>query len=206
MEQLLKITVIPTEYELKTEPARIERSPSGPPVVEIHRERGGLEISRTPAHLNLDTSRARRSLIPTTGDVIYQAAQKGKKAAADLAQSYAAETAQMLWSKPGEGGEMISRIISQRMQCPKGDFQLTFLPTGGVDITYEPGTLEIHYEMDKLTFELRVNNGETEYIPGSFEMIITQYPDVLIEYMGEPMYVPPSAVEYFTGGRLDETA
>ena len=31
------------------------------------------------------------------------------------------------------------------------------------------------------------------YIPGKFNFSITQYPEVKIEYLGEPVYVPKSA-------------
>ena len=47
--------------------------------------------------------------------------------------------------------------------------------------------------MDKLNFDLKVLNGNYEFIPGNIEMSITQHPDVLIEYVGGPIYVPPSA-------------
>ena len=39
----------------------------------------------------------------------------------------------------------------------------------------------------------RKANGNYEFIPGDIEMSITQQPDVLIEYVGGPIYVPPSA-------------
>lgn len=48
-------------------------------------------------------------------------------------------------------------------------------------------------EMDKLNFEFKLSNGDFEFILGSIEMNITQYPDVIIEYIGKPIYVPPSA-------------
>ena len=31
------------------------------------------------------------------------------------------------------------------------------------------------------------------YVPGELRVDVEQYPKVDIEYMGEPMYVPPSA-------------
>ena len=62
------------------------------------------------------------------------------------------------------------------------------------------------YQMDKLTFNLRLQNGEVEYIPGSIEIVITQYPDVQIEYMGRPVYVPASAAEKLDGEQVDVTA
>ena len=48
-------------------------------------------------------------------------------------------------------------------------------------------------KMDKLTFDLKVAQGDFQFIPGNIEMSITQHPDVHIEYVGDPLYVPPSA-------------
>ena len=53
--------------------------------------------------------------------------------------------------------------------------------------------MTIQYEMDKLNFDWKINKTGFEFIPGSIEFSITQQPDVLIEYVGDPLYVPPSA-------------
>ena len=45
--------------------------------------------------------------------------------------------------------------------------------------------------MDRMNFDVRVSGGDIEYIPGSVDFTITQWPNVLIEYIGQPMYVPP---------------
>lgn len=34
---------------------------------------------------------------------------------------------------------------------------------------------------------------EAVYVPGELNINVEQYPKVEIEYVGEPMYVPPSA-------------
>lgn len=44
MEALLKITTIPIEYQMKISPARLERSQSSPPVLEMSRQKGGLSM------------------------------------------------------------------------------------------------------------------------------------------------------------------
>lgn len=50
------------------------------------------------------------------------------------------------------------------------------------------------YQMDRETFEW--NNSEMpqlEYVPSTIEYSVTQYPDVIIEYVGDPIYVPASS-------------
>ena len=73
---------------------------------------------------------------------------------------------------------ILKTIIDSRVSFPVGDFNL------------EP-SLDIQYQMDRMNFDVRVSGGDIEYIPGSVDFTITQWPDVLIEYIGQPMYVPP---------------
>ena len=101
---------------------------------------------------------------------------------------------------------MLDQVIAQRTQQPTGEFQLGFIPTAGVNITYQPGSITTDYQMDRLMFNVKLNNAAVEYVPGSIEFVITQWPDVQIEYMGRPVYVPPSAAERFDGEAMDLSA
>ena len=179
MEQLLKITTIPLEYQLKIQNARLEYSNSTASL-DMDRTPGEFSIKSRPAKLNLDTYEARNSVVPTLKRSISQTAQKGLQ-----------EGQQLL--KPGDGGELLGQIFRQRTQMPTGEFQLGFIPSAPVNITYQEPDLTLNYEMDKLTFDLKVAQGDFQFIPGNIEMSITQHPDVRIEYVGDPLYVPPSA-------------
>ena len=53
--------------------------------------------------------------------------------------------------------------------------------------------MHIRYEMDKLNFDWRMNEPKFEFTPGDIELSVTQQPDVIIKYVGGPLYVPPSA-------------
>lgn len=190
MEQLLKITTIPLEYQMKIRSSRLEYD-SSKAQLEMNRIEGGLTAKSRLAKLNLDTYEARNSVVPTLKRSIYQTAEKGIQAAQSATAQAAQEGQQLLRAK--DGGEALSQIFQQRTQMPTGQFQLGFIPSAPVDITYQPADLELNYEMDKLNFELKVAQGKFEFIPGDIEFSITQQPDVLIEYVGSPLYVPPSA-------------
>ena len=43
-------------------------------------------------------------------------------------------------------------------------------------------------------------------MPGNIELSIEQYPDVIIQYVGKPIYVPPSVAEHFNGEFIDVKA
>ena len=53
--------------------------------------------------------------------------------------------------------------------------------------------MHIRYEMDKLNFDWRVNQPQFEFTPGDSEVSVTQQPDVIIKYVGGPLYVHPSS-------------
>lgn len=194
MEQLLRITTIPISYELKIQNARLEYK-SSTAEVEISRDKGGMTIRSHPIRLKMDTIDARNSVTPSTKTSIYQAAQKGKSAAYEATATMAQEGQLMLKAKLGD--DVLGQIFKQRNQMPTGEFQLGFIPTTGPNIQWSEPDITIKYEMDKLNFDLKVNNGNFEFIPGDIELSITQMPDVKIEYLGKPIYVPPSAEELF---------
>lgn len=190
MEQLLKITTVPIQYELKVNNARLEYH-SSKAELEISRNEGGLSIKSRPVKLNLDTFEARNSIVPTTATSVSQQAQKGKEAAYSATAQFAQEGQLMLKAKIGE--DVLNSIFAQRNQMPSGDFNIGFIPTSSPEIEYQAPDLTINYEMDKLNFDLKIANGNFEFIPGNIEMVITQQPDIVIEYVGGPIYVPPSA-------------
>ena len=190
MNQLIKITSVPIQYELKINNARLEYSRSRAEL-EISRNDGGLSIKSRPVKLNLDSTEARNSVVPTTARSVAQTAQAGKEAAYSATAQMAQEGHLLLNAKIGE--DVIGQIMQQRTAAPTGEFQLGFNPSAPVDINYEAADLTINYEMDKLNFDLKIANGNFEFIPGNIEMSITQRPEVRIEYIGGPIYVPPSA-------------
>lgn len=191
MEQLLKITTVPIQYELKINGARLEHHNSKAELEIRKAEGGGLSIKSHPVKLNLDSFEARNSVVPSTARQVSQTANKGIEAAYNATAQFAQEGQLML--KADIGSDVLNQIFQQRNQQPTGEFELGFIPSAPVDINYQAPDLTINYEMDKLNFDLKVANGNFEFIPGNIEMSITQQPDVLIEYIGGPIYVPPSS-------------
>lgn len=206
MEQLLKITNVPIQYELKVNNARLEMK-KGTAELELSREKGGLRIKSRPIRVKLDTYEARNSVVPTTKRSIGEFAQKGREAAQESTAEFSREGIIMIKTRNGEGGETLNRIFEMRTQQPDGQFKLGFIPTEGANIKCEGPELSIEYQMDKMNFDWKLSKGNYDFIPGSIEMIINEYPGIEIEYMGEPLYVPPSAAEHFgDGSQIDVKA
>ena len=88
-------------------------------------------------------------------------------------------------------------IIPQlaRQQTAEGplNVNIDFLPSAAPDLSWEGGELSIRYEMDKLNFNWRMNQMNFTFVAGDIEFTMTQRPDVIIKYVGGPLYVPPSS-------------
>ncbi|GLB29139.1 hypothetical protein LAD12857_10620 [Lacrimispora amygdalina] len=202
MEPLLQIKTIPLKYELKVQKAELRYTRSKSQVL-VNNDNGGLEINSKPIKLYIDTYDARNSVTPTTMESVRQAAASGLRAASEATATYTEEAALLL--DPNVSNPL-DQIFRQRAQLPTGEFGLTFLPTTGPDLEWSAPDLNIKYQMDKLTFDIRAAKGDFEFIPGSVEISITQMPDVEIEYIGKPMYVPPSAANFFDHTPIDVLA
>nr|WP_302664883.1 DUF6470 family protein [uncultured Agathobaculum sp.] len=189
MEQLIEIKTVPIELEMKVNHARLDYKRSTVDL-EISRNQGGLQIRSKPIKVNIDTFEARNSVSPTAMRSIEQAAQRGQQKVYDTTATYARRGDLLLEAKIGE--QLISQFAMESQQV-NTDFAMKWLPTTGPDISWDGGELNIRYEMDKLNFDWRMDKGNVEFIPGNIEFTVTQQPDVIIKYIGGPVYVPPSA-------------
>ncbi len=203
MEQLIKITTVPIQYEMKINDAKLQRR-NGTAEVEISRQEGGLQIKSRPIQLQMDTFDARNSITPTTRTAISQAADAGTHAAYSATAQFASEGKMLLKAKVGS--EALSQMFANRAAQPDGtQVGIEFLPTVGPNIDWIPPELSIQYDMDKLMFDAKIDSGNVEFIPGSIELVINQHPEVQIEYIGDPIYVPPSSADRFLSGEIIDT-
>lgn len=194
MDPLIKITSIPIAIELKVNNARLEYQNSTAEL-EVSRNSGGLKIKSHPIKVNIDTFEARNSVSPTPRRSVAQAADKGKQSAYEATAKMAKEGQLLLNAKLGD--DVFKQIAKQSTQIPT-DFGLAFTPKAPPEITWSKPDLTIQYQMDKLNFDWKVGKGDFEFIPGNIEISIKQRPDVIIEYIGGPIYVPPSADPDYT--------
>ena len=190
MYPLIEIKTVPIEIEMKTTHAKLEYS-RGTADLEISRGDGGLSIKSRPIRLNLDTFEARNSITPTAPRSLEQYAQKGQQASYAATATYAQQGQLLLEAKIGQ--DMITQFATDAIGPEVNDVGLQFLPSTGPEITWDPGEMHIRYEMDKLNFDWRVNQPQFEFTPGDIELSVTQQPDVIIKYVGGPLYVPPSS-------------
>ena len=191
MKPLIEITTVPIQIEMKTTNAKLEYA-RGTVEMEISRDKGGLNIKSRPIRVNIDTFEARNSITPTLARSLEQGAQKGQQAAYQATATYARQGQLLLETQVGE--ELVTQFAEETMMKDvKTNVGIDFLPKVGPEITWDPGEMNIRYEMDKLNFDWKLNQASFEFTPGDIEFTVTQRPEVVIKYIGGPIYVPPAS-------------
>ena len=189
MKPLIEITTVPIEIQMKVTNARLEYA-RGTAQMEISRDRGGLSIRSRPIRVNIDTFEARSSVMPTTAQIIQQQAQKGMQGAYQATGVIAREGRMMMEAKIKN---VVPQLAKQQTMGELVNSNIQFLPSAAPEISWDGGELRIRYEMDKLNFDWRMGQMDFTFVPGDIEFTMTQRPDVIIKYVGGPLYVPPSA-------------
>ena len=189
MKPLIEITTVPIEIQMKVTNARLEYA-RGTAQMEISRDRGGLSIRSRPIRVNIDTFEARSSVMPTTAQIIQQQAQKGMQGAYQATGVIAREGRMMMEAKIKN---VVPQLAKQQTMGELVNSNIQFLPSAAPEISWDGGELSIRYEMDKLNFDWRMGQMDFTFVPGDIEFTMTQRPDVIIKYVGGPLYVPPPA-------------
>ena len=191
MNPLIEIKRVPIEIEMKVSHAKLEYT-RGTADLEISRNPGGLSIRSKPIQLKIDTFEARNSVVPTTMQSIRQGAERGKQAVYEATAEYARQGQLLLTARIGE--EMITKFAAEaQAKDIKTNVGLDFIPKAGAALDWQPSELNIRFEMDKVNFDWRLSQQHFEFTPGSIEISVTQQPEVIINYVGGPIYVPRSA-------------
>lgn len=190
MEMLLQISVTPARYELEIERARLEYKQDFQPRAEVNTTAPALKIETKRDELHLDTYEARKSLgITNSVDSIRQAADRGR------------ESVLRAIGESGRMGEQLSKIyegmtiadvINQKISQMRETFT-AFLPSGGADISWEPGNIRMDYQKGNTKYNWKIKSNEMSYVPGSVRLRVIEQCKVDIKYVGGPLYFPPSA-------------
>lgn len=190
IESLLEIKSIPMSLEMKINKARYEIATTDA-TFELTRNKGGIQMQMKPTKLNIDTVEARYSAgIKSAMRSVEDYAKKGLQAAYEATATYARDGNLML-----DINIMDNPIpeIAMKKFFSNIEFNLGFAPEVGPDISWEIGEISMNFEMDKLDFDWNIERPQINFIPGSVEFIIKEYPRLEINYIGTPIFVPPSA-------------
>ena len=190
MYPLIEIQTVPIEIQMKVTRAHLEYA-KGTAQVEISRDKKGLSIRSQPIKVNIDSFESRNSVTPTTATVIQQQAQAGVQGAYQATGVLAREGRMMMEAKINQ--DVIPQLAKQQNLGEPTNLDIDFLPSVAPNISWDGGEMSIQYEMDKLNFDWRMEQMSFTFVPGDIEFTMTQRPDVIIKYVGGPLYVPPSS-------------
>lgn len=189
--QLLKITTTPIEYKLQLQNAALKVSENTPAKLNPKTNPSELNIKTQNIKVKLDTSRARDSLgFHDQTTTAKNAGERGLQAAQQATAQYAAignQLAQIQYPS-----QDVPTVFAQLL-TKQPETAMVFLPSQGPDISWEPNSIDINYKPATVQTEWQSAKFTMEYVPSKYKLDIVQYPKVNIEYVGGPMYVPPSA-------------
>lgn len=193
---LLSITTIPIKVELNIVQGGMRNprvnNPDAAFKMDIETKDGNLQIHSEPMKIHIDTYAARSSLgygNYNNLDLFKKKSEEGFRLAYEGTAKIASDGNQLA------RGVSPSEIAAQHMRAGQTvQTIMDFLPKTGADVTFEDGVLNINYEVGDVNIDWE--NAQMmpyEFTPGRVEISIAQMPRVEIEYLGGPIYVPPSA-------------
>lgn len=181
------------KYELEIEHAKLEHQQEFMSEAKMTTTAPKLSIQSSNAEVQIDTYEARKSLgLQRIGDFIDMEAQNGKDSINQKTREYVEIGKEM--SNIHENATIPS-IYQQKMlsEATSGSLYTAFLPSSGADISWKPAEISMSYDAGDISTDWQIAQNTMSYVPGSVRMKILEYADVNIEYLGGPMYVPPSA-------------
>ena len=188
--QLINITSTPIDYKINIEPARLEMKQADNARQKMTAFPSELSIQSRNIEVRLDSTRMRASL--------------NLRNPGEFAQYFGNQGLQTAYENIGErvqfgnqisriqDGVSISQVVQQKMLQQPTTYT-TFIPSAGIDMSWQPAQLDMDYQPAQLEFDWQTMKNSMEYVPGKYHMEILQYPKVQVEYLGTPTYVPPSA-------------
>ena len=199
MDQLLKITSVPIDIEVTVNRAKLNYN-NHLPKVKVTREKGGFHMEAEPIKLHLDSQKMRDSLsMKDSSKVTQDYADEGMKISYQAIAKFVQEGNKLASPKNISPADIASQKVQRSIETI-----LEFLPKDSPEMSWSGGTLKINYEADEMNFDWNVQQqARFDFVPGNIEFNITQYPDVQIEYVGGPIYVPPSADPNYVEPELD---
>ena len=211
MKPLLEITTVPIVLEYKVNRARLEKVNSNA-VVELSRSDRGVRARSRPIRMNIDSLERRRGgqmprvsgtqnndnkvTMPPANIATSPPRRRPNAAGAPNNNATYSASARVLDNGNIQidmqfSSEAVEQISAQFESARDSAKFISDYPNP----EFSPQDFSVTYEIDKMIFDrtASMRNIELEFVPADLEFSILEYPSVTIEYVGEPIYVPPSA-------------
>lgn len=198
MQPLLKIQNIPISIEYKVQRAALQ-IPSPQAQIRSKALAGSNLQARQNGSHSAGTGYKPRVLQQQNSTRNY-----GNSTAQEAHQAESGESGVSVDGTSSRG--TITNMVNNRM-ASSAQTVSAFTPTVRSGATaLNSSALSMEYPVDRLRVDWNNNQlPQLEYVPGSIEFSVTQYPQVIIEYLGSPIYVPRSADPDYEAPAIDES-
>lgn len=189
MKPLLEITTTPAKYEYEVSKGMLKISQQRP-TVDRTTKRASINMRSRAGRVEMNTV-ARRSDMGFKGvvDRANYEADRGVRAVSEATGNYAEFGNQI--ANIAHGGNISDALYSQSMQHSQGD--LVLVPVSPVEIHYVPASLAMDFIPGEMSANWNIGKARLDFVPPSFNINFSQYSSIKIEYLGGPVYAPPSA-------------
>jgi hypothetical protein len=152
------------------------------PELSIQQLPTDLDIKKTPSKLTIDQTKAREDVdLKHISRRIEEAAQRGYQdwLSGLVRVSQDGDELMMIES----GGHPIAAQAKRNSESPILEFNIGWIPSvGGVKINYDPGKVDIKWQVNKPIIESTTNKPLINYTPGKVEISLKQYPSLKIDF------------------------
>lgn len=204
MQQLIKITSVPMRTMSYTQNARLVSSDS----VDMERRKAlarQMSFHRSAGRGSLpmqDIARINRTFSRRTATAPQGENVPRRQAVFHQAQSSAPQTTSQ--SAPMTANAASMAYAGSDLPAPTADYSAVSSAVAAVSMPSGSGTsMEISssYTAERGSLEMRVAKGDLTFLPPMVMTIVTQYPELHFEYLGDFNYVPPRDPQ--TGGNIN---
>lgn len=189
MKPLLEITTSPARYEYEVARAKLQISQQNP-TVDRTTKRASLNMRKQSGRVEMNTVR-RRSDMGFKGvvDMANYEGERGVQIAREKTGDYAQMGNQLAMQH--KGANIPDTMWGQTMKHSQGD--LVLMPVSPIELHYIPASLAVDFQPGEMSANWDVGKARLDFVPGSFKLNFTEFASINIQYIGGPLYVPPSA-------------
>ncbi len=184
MKQLINIESIPLKLDIKTTWARFEKMS---PMDKLSKVNSPARNNNSNVHSYKNAS---NTIKQNSTDVYEANPQNVSLSYADMLSSQAAvnnseQVSEFVFSSPLYMNAAVQNSNLQAVQ--DSDYDQESQENFSTDMMAK-------YSVDRANFDMNIMFGlqDFEFVPASVEFTVSQRPEVRIEYIGTPIYVPPS--------------
>ena len=191
---LLSYNIKNIQYEYRMTIATISAG-QNLPTHDTHFTQAQLSIHTEQPKLRQDSTAFFASIgLHKIGDLMDNAAEKGRQAVLEAMANYSKVGSQMAQI---EKGVTPAQIYHQKL-LEQTKTSLVVKPTEQINFSYTPGEVSMKYTPSSVTMDWNVERAVRRYTPADFGVDINQSPTIDFIYQGGFQYVPESATPGFS--------